>query len=145
MWGKPRREEAPKPEKPFVFALGETTIEPIVEPAPIPHLVQAIIQQGVRENAVAIQLLPIQSGLRVEYLRDETWGATMTIPSDLEPAIVTHLKEMAGLPTQYRMALDGLILFRFGAQDYDIAISVRPTRQGEKITLHITLSGDSLE
>ena len=120
------------------------------EQAPVERIAQAILHQAIRENAAAVQLDAYDSetisGLRVQYLVEGVWRETMMIPKQIEPALIAHFKALAGLPTQYRMALQGLILLHRGEQpgisdpldrDYDIAIEIVPTRQGEKITLRI--------
>ena len=120
------------------------------EQAPVERIAQAIIHQAIREHAAAIQLDSYESealsGLRVQYLIENVWRETMMIPRQIEPLLIAHFKELAGLPTQYRMALQGLILLHRGEsrwvsdpldRDYDISIEIVPTRQGEKIALRI--------
>ena len=141
-----------------------------VQEAPISRIVSAIIHQAIRDHADSIQLVPIAAGMRVEYLKEGIWRETLIIPKHHELAITTHLKEMAGLPTEYRMAMQGLILVRSasgltaahvidaegavpipaiapqpGEQDFDIHLIVTPTRQGEKITLNIEAADRSPE
>ena len=134
----------PLPKKKTAPASGEAG------DAPVERIAQAIIQQAIRENAAAIQLDSYESnalcGLRVQYLFENVWRETMMIPRQIEPLLIAHFKEMAGLPTQYRMALQGLILLNRGEgrwlsnpidRDYDLPMEIVPTRLGEKITLRI--------
>lgn len=135
--------------------------------APVSRIAAAIIHQAIRENAASIQIVPSETGMRVDYLKEGVWRETMRMPKQLEPEITAHLKEMAGLPVGYRMALQGLILIRStsgipmaaqmidaayevpiptavpqpGEQDYDVHLFITPTRQGEKITLKIEAVG----
>lgn len=119
--------------------------------APIPMIVSGIIHQAIRENATSIQLVPTEEGMRVEYLKEGVWHQTMLMPKNLELVNTTHLKVMAGLPTEYRMAMQGLIVTRYssamipGERDYDLHLFITPTRQGEKITLNIEAVGGSPE
>ena len=115
--------------------------------APIARIAAAIIHQAIREKADSIRLLPNEAAMRVEYLLRDVWTETMSLPKHIESALVAHLKEMACLPTPYRMAMQGLILIRHaaglspGAQavdlDYDVHLFITPTRQGEKIVMQI--------
>jgi len=86
----------------------------------------------------ASKFAPDEAGLRAEYFKGGAWADTMLIPKPLAVPLTEHFK-MAGLPVGYRMALQGLILLpqEGGAQDYDIHLSITPTRQGEKIVMKI--------
>lgn len=110
--------------------------------APVARIAEAIIKQAIRQKADSIQLLPHAAGMQVEYLLGGVWTETMALPKHIEQTLVTHLKEIAGLPTQYRMAMQGLIPIPTtsphpGEQDYDVHLFFTPTRQGEKITMQI--------
>lgn len=127
--------------------------------APVSRIAEAIIKQAIREKAGSIRLLPSEEGLRVEYLKGGVWAETMSIPKHLEAPLTEHLKEIAGLPLGYRMALQGLIPMRYGMtvdaefaeppvsaftaapqpgeRDYDVHLLITPTRQGEKISMQI--------
>ena len=147
---------APSWKKPVPPASGEAL------EAPVPRIAVAIINQAIRVNAAEIRLVPHEAGGRVEYLRAGAWAETMHIPKHLTGPLTEHFKEVAGLPLGYRMALQGLLLVRYGTaidtdsvrlptsvlsappqsgeRDYDVHLFITPTRQGEKIVMRIEAS-----
>ena len=130
-----------------------------VQEAPVPRIAAAIINQAILEGASEIRFVPHKGGLRVEYLRDGSWAETMSIPERLTGPLTEHLKELAGLPLGYRMALQGLLPVRHGTaiggdsvglpasvltapplpgeRDHDVHLFMTPTRWGEQVVMRI--------
>ncbi len=142
------------------------------EVAPVPRIAAVIIYQALRVGAEGIRLLPGDTGLRVEYCKGGTWTITMQIPKHIVEPLSDHFKRMAGLPLGYRMVLEGFIPIRHamqisqdwdpmyldhgplptpvpatppppGVKDYDVRLSITPTRWGEKITMTLEAVEDS--
>lgn len=107
------------------------------------RLVQAIIAEAFHEGADQVSLTPAmyaldENALEVQYLIAGEWRNTFYIPIRPGLEIALAFKTLAGLPLwEHRMVLEGLIVVRYGAADYDVHLSITPTRHGEKITLLI--------
>jgi type II secretory ATPase GspE/PulE/Tfp pilus assembly ATPase PilB-like protein len=66
---------------------------------------------------------------------------TVPVPSDmrhLHSAVVSRLKIMAGLNiAERRLPHDGRIAMKTGGEDYDLRVSIVPTKYGESVSLRI--------
>jgi len=108
--------------------------------ATISAFVDQILQEALRLRATDIHLEPYQNSIRLRYRVDGILE-TVPMPADmrnLHLAVVSRLKIMAGLNiAEKRLPHDGRIAMKTGDEEYDLRVSVMPTKHGEAVALRI--------
>ncbi len=108
--------------------------------ATLATFVDQILQESLRLKATDIHLEPRLNSVRLRYRIDGILE-TVPIPADirhLHPAIISRLKIMAGLNiAERRLPHDGRIAMKTGDEDYDLRVSIVPTKYGEAVALRI--------
>jgi len=102
--------------------------------------VDQILQEALRLRATDIHLEPYANSIRLRYRVDGILE-TVPVPADmrhLHVAVVSRLKIMAGLNiAEKRLPHDGRIAMKTGEEEYDLRVSVVPTKYGEAVCLRI--------
>jgi general secretion pathway protein E/type IV pilus assembly protein PilB len=110
------------------------------EAAPIISLVNQILIDALEMNATDIHIEPYPENVHLRYRID---GMLQEIPvppgvRDLHDAIISRLKIMADLNiAERRLPHDGRIRVRVGKEEFDLRVSILPTRFGETMCLRI--------
>jgi general secretion pathway protein E/type IV pilus assembly protein PilB len=108
--------------------------------ATVSAFVDQILQEALRLKATDIHLEPYANAIRLRY-RIDGMLETVPVPADmrhLHPAVVSRLKIMAGLNiAEKRLPHDGRIAMKTGDEEYDLRVSVVPTKYGEAVCLRI--------
>lgn len=121
----------------FDITTGEGT--PAVD-ASISRLVEQILSEALRLSASDIHIEPYPSAIRLRYRIDGVLQS-VPVPADLRQiyaALVSRLKIMAGLDiTEKRVPHDGRISMKTEREEYDLRVSIIPTKHGESICLRI--------
>jgi len=126
-------QEAPDEGKdPLELREGEDTDAPII------RLVQLIISEAVNGRASDIHLEPMADRVRVRYRVDGVCHVRDDIPKNMQGAVITRLKILAGIDiAERRVPQDGRIKMKIGAGRVDFRVSACPTYHGESIVLRI--------
>lgn len=112
--------------------------EKMADQAPIIRLANALIQQAIADRASDIHVEPQGRALRVRYRVDGVLAEAMTVPKNLQAALLSRLKIMAEMNiAERRIPQDGRIEVRHANKDYDMRVSSIPTPFGEKIVMRI--------
>jgi type IV pilus assembly protein PilB len=123
----------------IVFDVKTTADDKAVD-ATIADFVDQILLEALRLQATDIHIEPYHSSIRLRYRVD---GIMQTIPvpdalRQLHETIASRLKIMAGLNiAEKRLPHDGRIAMKTGNEEYDLRISIIPTKHGETICLRI--------
>lgn len=108
--------------------------------ATVAAFVDQILQEALRLKATDIHLEPYPNAIRLRYRVDGILE-TVPVPADmrqLHAAVVSRLKIMAGLNiAEKRLPHDGRIAMKTGDEEYDLRVSIMPTKHGEAICLRI--------
>ncbi|HEV2393530.1 MAG TPA: GspE/PulE family protein [Verrucomicrobiae bacterium] len=108
--------------------------------ATVSMFVDQIIQEALRLNATDIHLEPYANAIRLRYRVDGILES-VPVPVDmrhLHSAVVSRLKIMAGLNiAEKRLPHDGRIAMKTGEEEYDLRVSILPTKFGEAACLRI--------
>jgi general secretion pathway protein E/type IV pilus assembly protein PilB len=108
--------------------------------ATVSAFVDQLLQEALRLRATDIHLEPYASSIRLRYRVDGILE-TVPVPADmrhLHSAVVSRLKIMAGLNiAEKRLPHDGRIAMKTGAEEYDLRVSIVPTKYGEAASLRI--------
>ncbi|RKY41091.1 MAG: type II secretion system protein GspE [Candidatus Omnitrophota bacterium] len=112
--------------------------EKLGEEAPIVRLVNILITEAVQANASDIHIEPDEKFLGIRYRIDGVLHRHTFLSKQLQPAVVSRIKIMAGLDiAEKRLPQDGRILMKVGGKDIDFRVSTCPTVHGENIVLRI--------
>jgi type II secretory ATPase GspE/PulE/Tfp pilus assembly ATPase PilB-like protein len=104
------------------------------------RFVNQLIAEAIRMDATDVHIEPFESRMRVRYRID---GVLQVIPvpkgiEKLQKAIASAIKIMAQLNiAERRKPHDGRIKVRLGENEFDLRVSILPTRYGETIDLRI--------
>jgi general secretion pathway protein E/type IV pilus assembly protein PilB len=108
--------------------------------ATVSAFVDQILQEALRLKATDIHLEPYANSVRLRYRVDGILE-TVPVPADMRhlyPAVASRLKIMAGLNiAEKRLPHDGRIAMKTGDEDYDLRVSIVPTKHGEAVSLRI--------
>jgi general secretion pathway protein E/type IV pilus assembly protein PilB len=108
--------------------------------ATVSAFVDQILQEALRLRATDIHLEPYANAIRLRY-RVDGMLEMVPVPPDmryLHAAVVSRLKIMAGLNiAEKRLPHDGRIAMKTGEEEYDLRVSVVPTKYGEGVCLRI--------
>jgi general secretion pathway protein E len=110
----------------------------LTEEAPIIRLLNAILQQAVKERASDIHIEPYEKELDVRMRVDGILHRVLTPPKIIQDALLSRVKIMANLDIgEKRLPQDGRIRLLIGGRDIDIRVSVVPTTFGERAVLRL--------
>ncbi len=108
--------------------------------ASIVKFVNELILEAVKSTATDIHIEPFEKELRVRFRIDGILHAVPTPPlmQGFQAAMVSRVKIMANLNiAEKRLPQDGKILATFGAESYDLRVSILPTPYGETVNLRV--------
>ena len=102
--------------------------------APAIRLVNSIIERAVAERSSDIHIEPREFEMVVRMRIDGVLHIILTIPKELQRAVISRIKVMSNLDiAERRIPQDGRFNIHVGQGEYDIRISTLPTIYGEKI------------
>jgi len=106
--------------------------------APIIRLVNLMITEAVHSRASDIHIEPMADRVRARYRIDGVCHIRDDIPKNMQGAVSTRLKIMAGLDiAERRLPQDGRIKMRVGSGDIDFRVSALPSYHGESVVMRI--------
>ena len=106
--------------------------------APIIRLINALLQEAIRENASDIHIETFERRLIVRLRVDGVLREVLTPRRELAPLLVSRIKVMARLDiAEKRVPQDGRISLRLGGRDVDVRVSTMPSSNGERVVLRL--------
>ena len=117
---------------------GNSVSEDSVSQAPAIRLVNAIIERAITERASDIHMEPREGEFSVRMRIDGLLRDILTVPRELQAAVISRVKVMSGLDiTERRVPQDGRFNVKMRDKDIDLRISTLPTVYGEKIVARL--------
>ena len=114
--------------------------------APTIRLVNSIIERAAMERASDIHLEPGESELRIRMRIDGVLHDILTVPRELQAAVLARLKIMSGMDiAERRIPQDGRFNVRVMERDIDLRVATLPTVYGEKIVVRLLEKTDMLQ
>jgi type IV pilus assembly protein PilB len=109
------------------------------EEAPVIALVNLIILRAVKESASDIHVEPFgEDILKVRYRIDGILHDVMSLPKNLQLAVISRIKIMSDLDiAERRLPQDGRIQVNVGGRKINIRVSILPAVTGESAVLRI--------
>jgi type IV pilus assembly protein PilB len=109
-----------------------------VDGAPVIKLANALMLRAISSRASDIHIEPQQRRVRVRFRIDGLLQEAMSVPKDLQHALVSRIKIMASLDIAERRApQDGRCTLVAPQGEYDFRVSTYPGVHGEKIVIRI--------
>ncbi len=106
--------------------------------APIIRLINALLQEAIREDASDIHIETFERKLVVRLRVDGVLREVLTPRRELAPLLVSRIKVMARLDiAEKRVPQDGRISLRLGGRDVDVRVSTMPSNNGERVVLRL--------
>jgi len=106
--------------------------------APIIKLINALLTQGVRENASDIHLEIFERRSLVRFRVDGALRDVVEPKRSLHAAMVSRVKVMAALDiAEKRLPQDGRIMLRIAGRPVDVRVSTLPTGHGERVVMRL--------
>ena len=106
--------------------------------APVVRLVNAIIARAIAERASDIHIEPLVGKVRIRLRVDGILQDVMTVPKDLQAAVISRIKVMGGMDVAERRApQDGRLTLIAKPQEYDFRISTYPAIHGENMVIRV--------
>lgn len=110
----------------------------LTEEAPIIRLLNALLQQAVKEKASDIHIEPYEKEIDVRIRVDGILHRVLSPPKIIQDALISRVKVMANLDiAEKRLPQDGRIRVLIGGKDIDIRVSIVPTTFGERVVLRL--------
>src|SRR5437762_5521161 len=123
----------------IVFDIQDKDTDSALE-ATVSAFVDQILQEALRLHATDIHLEPYAESIRLRYRVDGILE-TVPVPADmrhLHSAVISRLKIMGGLNiAEKRLPHDGRIAMKTANEEYDLRVSIVPTKYGEAACLRI--------
>lgn len=110
----------------------------VSDDAPVVHLVDVIIAQGVRDRASDIHIEPQSDRLRIRFRIDGALHDVLALPAAIGPALVSRIKILANMNiVERRRPQDGQLAKEVDGRPLDVRIATSPTIWGEKAVLRL--------
>lgn len=119
-------------------AVDSNQIAQIIQEAPIAKIVTTILDYALASKASDVHIEPQEERLRVRYRIDGILYDKLSLPKNVQDALISRIKILGELKIDERRApQDGRFSFKRGEDEIDIRVSSIPTVKGEKIELRL--------
>ena len=120
-----------------LYTIEERVAESDNSSAPTVKLVNSILERGIIEKASDVHIEPREKEMVVRIRVDGRLTQILEIPRNLQSAVISRLKIMAGMNvTERRVPQDGRAVARSqNGVNIDIRVNTLPTIYGEKVVL----------
>ncbi len=113
-------------------------LEIAIHEAPIVKLVNSIIAQAIEQSSSDIHLEPQLNALFVRFRIDGVLYERMTVPHELQPAVISRIKIISGMDiAERRVPQDGRLSINALGRNFDVRVSTLPGVYGEKVVLRL--------
>lgn len=118
-----------------------------VQDSPISKALSIILDYAANNRASDIHMEPSEMDLKIRCRIDGVLKEIMTLPKNIEPALVSRIKILSNLKIdEHRIPQDGEFSFKFNQRTIDLRISISPVIWGEQIVIRLLdKSGTSLK
>ena len=106
--------------------------------APLAQALNLIIDEAVKARASDIHIEPEETRLRVRYRIDGTLQDMMSLPMDIQPALVSRVKILSNMNiADHHRAQDGQFSTVTKGREIDVRVATAPTVNGEMAVLRL--------
>ncbi|MCL5410679.1 MAG: Flp pilus assembly complex ATPase component TadA [Patescibacteria group bacterium] len=113
-------------------------IESVSDNAPASRIVTSLLRRAIRDKASDIHIEPSEKEVEVRFRLDGVLKKKITLPLDIEPAVVSRIKILSNLKIdEQRLPQDGRFTINFENRKIDFRVSTMPVANGEKIVMRV--------
>ncbi|TAK89027.1 type II/IV secretion system protein [Patescibacteria group bacterium] len=117
---------------------GTTSIQTLVQDAPISRALSTILEYAVNSRASDIHIEPREKDLRIRFRIDGVLQETMKLPKSIEPALISRIKILSNLKIdEHRIPQDGSFQVHAGKKFVDLRIAIAPITFGEQVVIRL--------
>ncbi|MEX0749100.1 MAG: ATPase, T2SS/T4P/T4SS family [Candidatus Saccharimonadales bacterium] len=126
-------------------ANGSQEVKTLVQDAPITRALNTILDYAAQMEASDIHMEPREEELKIRFRVDGILQDTMTLPKEVEAALVSRVKILANLKIdEHRIPQDGEFQIEHQGRDIDLRISIAPLVWGEQVVIRLLDKDSSL-
>lgn len=119
-------------------AKSKNKVENLVQDAPITRALNTILDYAVQSRASDIHIEPHEKELKVRLRVDGILQDTMTLPKEVEPALISRIKILSNLKIdEHRVPQDGQFQFVSSGRDIDTRVAIAPVVHGEQVVIRL--------
>ncbi len=108
------------------------------EDAPVVRLINALLQEAIKEGASDIHIEIQERTLKVRFRIDGLLRDMVEPKRALAPLLVSRIKVMARLDiAEKRLPQDGRVSLRVGGHEVDVRVSTIPSQYGERVVMRL--------
>ena len=112
--------------------------EVAIDDQPVVRLLNSILADAIARGASDVHMEPREKHLRIRLRIDGAMSDVTQVPKDLEAAIISRLKIMAGMDiAERRRPQDGRSRLAVAGKTYDLRVNLIPSIWGEKGVIRI--------
>lgn len=113
-------------------------VQDFIQDAPITRALNSILEYAVNSQASDIHVEPRADALKIRFRVDGMLQDTMTLPKNIEPALISRIKIMSNLKIdEHRIPQDGQAGYKVGGREVDLRIAIAPITYGEQVVIRI--------
>lgn len=110
----------------------------LVQDAPITRALNAILDYAAQSRASDIHVEPREHELKIRYRIDGILQETMTLPKNIEPALISRIKILSNLRIdEHRIPQDGQFQISSAGREIDLRIAISPVVWGEQVVIRL--------
>ncbi len=120
-------------------------VKNLVQDAPITRALNTILDYAAQLGASDIHIEPRPENVKVRYRIDGILNEIMTLPKEVEAALVSRVKILANLKIdEHRKPQDGEFQMQYQDRDIDLRIAIAPIVWGEQVVIRLLDKDSSL-
>ncbi|HVQ43641.1 MAG TPA: GspE/PulE family protein [Candidatus Saccharimonadia bacterium] len=125
-------------DHPKVEAKSAKAMANLVQDAPITRALNAILDYAAQSRASDIHIEPREHELKIRYRIDGILQETMTLPKNIEPALISRIKILSNLRIdEHRIPQDGQFQISSAGHEIDLRIAISPVVWGEQVVIRL--------
>ncbi|MDP4038610.1 MAG: GspE/PulE family protein, partial [bacterium] len=114
------------------------SVEILVQEAPITRALNAILDYAVKSKASDIHIEPRENELKVRFRIDGILHDTMTLPKNIEAALISRIKILSDLKIdEHRIPQDGEAQIKVNDREIDLRLAIAPITYGEQVVIRV--------
>lgn len=113
-------------------------VQTIVQDSPVSKALTTILEFAANNRASDIHIEPSEDALKIRCRIDGVLREIMTLPKDIEPALISRVKILSTLKIdEHRVPQDGEFTVKVGDKAIDLRIAISPVIWGEQVVIRL--------
>lgn len=113
-------------------------MQTLVQDAPITRALNTIMEFAAQSDASDIHIEPREKELKIRFRIDGILQDTMTLPKEVEPALISRIKILSNLKIdEHRVPQDGQFQFSTQERAVDVRVAIAPITWGEQVVMRL--------